>query len=76
MSAFPHPVEGYQLSLDYEQSVFFLSPQSKTSENGHKHDWRREASEAAPVFHSSTLARMCTPLTLLKSEEKERLLVV
>lgn len=32
MSAFPHPVEGYQLSLDYEQSLFFLSPPSKTSE--------------------------------------------
>ena len=31
MSAFPHPVEGYQLSLDYEQSLFFLRPPSKNA---------------------------------------------
>ena len=67
--------------LDYEQSLFFLSPSSKTRETlkwpsswlkvG---DWRSRA--AALVFPVSRLrrsrARACTPLP--KSEEKEWLL--
>ena len=67
--------------LDYEQSLFFLSPSSKTRETLKwpsswlkVRDWRSRA--AALVFPVSRLrrsrARECTPLQ--KSEEKERLL--
>ena len=30
------------MHLDYEQSLFFLSPSNKTRENTHARDWRRE----------------------------------
>ena len=64
--------------LDYEQSLFFLSPSSKTRETLKwpsswlkVRDWRSRA--AALVFPVSRLrrsrARECTPLP--KSEEKE-----
>ena len=63
-----------KLILDYEQSLFFVSPSSETcvNKNDKARDWRcktEEASRAASL--ARTLAR--TPLT--KHEEKERLLV-
>ena len=32
--------------LDYQQSLFFLSPSNKTRENAHVRDWRRETGKA------------------------------
>ena len=66
--------------LDYEQSLFFLGPSSKTRET---RKWprgllkardRRGTSPRFSQLAASPLARPCTPLT--KSEEKERLLAV
>ena len=65
--------------VDYEQSLFFLGPWSKTSET---RKWPRawlKAREGALVsrvsrLRHSTLARACTPHT--KSEEKERVFAV
>ena len=69
--------------LDYEQSLFFLGPSSKTPETriyDHARDRRRETGEAAALvsrvsrLRRPTMARARTPLT--KSEEKERLLAL
>ena len=63
------------LSLDYEQSLFFLGPSSKTPETRKwPRAWLRCETGEARLFPSraAALARACTPLT--KSEEKERLL--
>ena len=71
--------------IDYEQSLFFLGPSSKTPET---RKWPRawlkvrRRERLPPSFlasrvsqlRRSTLARACTPFT--KSEEKERLLAV
>ena len=65
------------MTLDYEQSLFFLGPSSKTCEI---RKWPRAWLKAAALvsrlsrLRRSTLALACTPLT--KSEEKERLLAV
>ena len=64
-------------TLDYEQSLFFLGPSSKTCEI---RKWPRAWLKAAALVSRlsrlprSTLALACTPLT--KSEEKETLLAV
>ena len=57
------------VTIDYEQSLFFLGPSSKTPEtrNDHARDRRRETGEAQR-------SRASTPLN--KSEEKERQLAV
>ena len=73
--------------IDYEQSLFFLGPSSKTPETrkwprawlkvrdgrGCRPRFSRLASRVSQL-RRSTLARACTPLT--KSEGKERLLAV
>ena len=71
------------LTLDNEQSLFFLGPSNKTPEtrkwNDHARDWRRETGKAALVSRVSQLRRStlaCACNTLTKSEEKERLLAV
>ena len=64
------------LPVDYEQSLFFLGPWSKTPD---KRKWpfawlkAREGAlvSCVPRLRHSTLVRACTPHT--KSEEKERL---
>ena len=67
------------IALDYEQSLFFLSPSSKTRETVKRssswlkvRDWRSGA--AALVFPVSRLRRSRACTLLPKSEEKERLL--
>ena len=70
------------LSLDYQQSLFFLGPSRKTpATRTWPRSWlkerdgrgtKKEKTGCRPRF--SCLARACTPLT--KSEEKERLLAV
>ena len=73
-------LSGAHANLDYEQSLFFLGPSSKTPET---RKWPRALLKArdgrglvsrVSRLRRSTLARACTPLT--KSEEKERLLAV
>ena len=63
------------LFLDYEQSLFFLGPSSKTPQT---RKWPRawlKARDGRRTRHRfSRLARECTPLT--KSEGKDRLLAV
>ena len=54
--------------LDYEQSLFFLGPSSKTPET------RTALVSRVSWLRRSRLARACTPLT--ESEVKERLLAV
>ena len=70
-------IDQHRAGVDYEQSLFFLGPSSKSPET---RKWPRAWLKARdgrgrPRFsrlRRSTLARACTPLT--KSEEKERLL--
>ena len=42
-------LSGAHTQLDYEQSLFFLGPSSKTPETptDHARDWRRETGEAS-----------------------------
>ena len=57
--------------IDYEQSLFFLGPSSKTCEiRKWPRAWLKALVSRLSRLRRSTLALACTPLT--KSEEKER----